>query len=128
MVLLVVYKIISKRVDEGDEVDVGLNQLCFGNRPIAPSPKNYPQHVNTNSSGEYKLCRRQWLLNYFDLSCAKPGEDPNKFCDICSRTLINILTLAPPVELNVPPVCLYIYVHHFGPVGGPTLRANIKQA
>ena len=32
-------------------------------------------------------CRRKCLLNYFDLSCTKPGEDPNKCCDICAKNI-----------------------------------------
>ena len=35
---------------------------------------------------------------------------------------------APPVELNVPPVYIYIYVRTFWSPGGPVLRANVKPA
>ena len=30
-------------------------------------------------------CRRAWLLNYFEPSCAKPGNDPKMCCDICAQ-------------------------------------------
>ena len=29
-------------------------------------------------------CRRVWLLDYFDPSCAKPGSEPKKCCDVCT--------------------------------------------
>ena len=31
------------------------------------------------------VCRRQWLLDYFDPLCAKPGNEPKKCCDVCSK-------------------------------------------
>ena len=30
------------------------------------------------------MCRRQWLLDYFDPICTKPGLVPSKCCDICA--------------------------------------------
>ena len=49
MVPRVVSKTISKKVDAGDEVDVGPNQLCFGNHLIALFEKNCPQCVIMSS-------------------------------------------------------------------------------
>ena len=74
---------------------VGLNQLYFGNGVIAPSLKNHlkytihEQEVNDvrNFLENLAECRWKCLLNYFDLSCTKPGEDPNKCCDICAKNI-----------------------------------------
>ena len=30
-------------------------------------------------------CRRQWLLDYFDPTCSKPGPNPNTCCDVCAK-------------------------------------------
>ena len=32
------------------------------------------------------VCRRKWLLDYFDPEYAKPGCDPQTCCDICSSS------------------------------------------
>ena len=31
------------------------------------------------------ICRRKWLLDYFDLTCAKPGANPSTCCDVCRK-------------------------------------------
>lgn len=31
------------------------------------------------------VCRRQWLLDYFEPSCANPGKDPSTCCDVCAK-------------------------------------------
>ena len=49
MALLTVLKTIFKRVDEGDEVAVEPDQLCFGIHPIALSEKCHPQYMNMMS-------------------------------------------------------------------------------
>jgi superfamily II DNA helicase RecQ len=30
------------------------------------------------------VCRHEWLLQYFDPACAKPGIEPSECCDVCS--------------------------------------------
>ena len=30
------------------------------------------------------MCRHQWLLDYFNPICAKPGLVPSRCCDICT--------------------------------------------
>lgn len=30
-------------------------------------------------------CRRKWLLDYFDPTCAMPGPNPSVCCDVCAR-------------------------------------------
>ena len=32
------------------------------------------------------ICRRKWLLDYFDPSCAKPGPNPSTCCDVCAKS------------------------------------------
>ena len=34
------------------------------------------------------LCRRKWLLQYFDPSCAEPGGDPLLCCDVCAASAV----------------------------------------
>ena len=31
------------------------------------------------------VCRRQWLLDYFEPSYASPGKDPSTCCDVCAK-------------------------------------------
>ena len=31
------------------------------------------------------VCRRKWLLEYFDPMCAKPGRDSSSCCDVCAK-------------------------------------------
>lgn len=31
------------------------------------------------------VCRRKWLLNYFDHECVLPASDPSLCCDVCAR-------------------------------------------
>ena len=31
------------------------------------------------------LCRRQWLLDYFEPSCASPGRNPITCCDVRAK-------------------------------------------
>lgn len=33
------------------------------------------------------LCRRAWLLRYFEPACAKPGSVPQKCCDVCAHKI-----------------------------------------
>ena len=30
------------------------------------------------------VCRRRWLLDYFDPQCAKSGPNPQSCCDVCA--------------------------------------------
>ena len=52
----------------------------------APSTSH---HQEVNDVRRYventTVCRRKWLLDYFEFKSGKPGEDPLRCCDVCAR-------------------------------------------
>lgn len=56
--------------------------------PLRKEPKTVRDH-EVNVVRRYlenvTLCRRQWLLDYFDPICAKPGLIPSRCCDVCAK-------------------------------------------
>ena len=67
------------------------------------TPSDCPQRKDPKSVRDYEvnavrrylenvtMCRRQWLLDYFDPICAKPGLVPSKCCDICATKTTEML-------------------------------------
>ena len=48
------------------------------------------------------ICRRKWLLEYFDPKNAKPGEDPITCCDVCEAMALSECTLTfPALEAEI---------------------------
>lgn len=55
--------------------------------PLRKDPAT-THHREVNDVRRYlensSVCRRKWLLEYFDPTSAKPGDDPMVCCDVCA--------------------------------------------
>ena len=81
---------ITFRKAEGEEEQEIMQSIVYW------TPSDCPQRKDPKSVRDYEvnavrrylenvtMCRRQWLLDYFDPICAKPGLVPSKCCDICA--------------------------------------------
>ena len=63
-------------------------------------PGDFPLKVEPITRGKEMLevrryldnkpeCRRKWLLDYFDQTCAKRSENPSTCCDVCEHVALH---------------------------------------
>ena len=60
--------------------------------PVRKEPLTVHQHelIDVRRYLEnVSVCRRKWLIEYFNPACAKSGEDSSRCCDICNSTSDN---------------------------------------
>ena len=51
------------------------------------TPRHYANIAVRKYLENTSECRWKMLLDYFDSSCAKPGRNPSRCCDVCSKSL-----------------------------------------
>lgn len=65
--------------------------------PMRKEPST-AHHREVNDIRQYvensTVCRRKWLLDYFDPKSSKPGDDPTVCCDVCAAMTVQQQTPA----------------------------------
>lgn len=96
MVLHIASTITSRKADEVVVV-VTMHALLFSGSLQIVQLKE-PKYLHDREVIDFRkylenttVCRRKWLLDFFDPGCATPGDDKLLCCDICANS-INIDT------------------------------------